>query len=145
MLQNLLNWADEHQAILWWTGAASVAVLVGTIFAVGVIITRLPADYFTDPDRRRDEWNARHPALRVTLRVLKNLFGTLFLLAGIAMLFLPGQGLLTIFIGLLLLDFPGKHRLEAWLVTKPAVRKPMNWIRRKNGKPPLELSSHAES
>jgi hypothetical protein len=41
----------------------------------------------------------------------KNALGVLFYLSGLAMLILPGQGLLTIFIGLVLLDFPRKRVL----------------------------------
>jgi hypothetical protein len=71
--------------------------------------------------------------------VLKNLLGLVFLLGGAAMLFLPGQGLLTMFIGVLLLEGPGKRRFELWLVRKPAVLGALNWLRRRSGAPPLKV------
>lgn len=40
-----------------------------------------------------------------------NLLRNLPLLAGVLMLVLPGQGLLTIFVGLAIMQFPGKYDL----------------------------------
>jgi hypothetical protein len=53
--------------------------------------------------------------------------------AGLVMLVVPGQGLLTIVVGLMLLDFPGKYRLERWLATRPKVWQSINWLRRRAG------------
>jgi hypothetical protein len=69
--------------------------------------------------------------------LFKNAIGLLFVTAGIAMLFLPGQGLVTIVIGLSLLDFPGKHALQAYCVKIPSVRMTLNWIRKKYGRSAL--------
>lgn len=55
------------------------------------------------------------------------------------MLVLPGQGLVTILAGLLLLDFPGKFKLERALVRQPAVMNALNWIRVRRGRPPLQV------
>ena len=140
MLEDLLNWADRHETLLWWLGAASAAALVVTLVAVAVIIVRMPADYFVD---RRHHHLARfreRPALTLALTIARNVLGLAFLVAGIAMLVLPGQGLLTIFVALVLLDFPGKLRLEQSLIRRKGVRRPMNWIRRKAGKPPLVIA-----
>jgi hypothetical protein len=65
--------------------------------------------------------------------------GAVFLLAGLAMLFTPGQGLLTILMGIMLLNFPGKQRLELAIVRRPAVLKSINWVRGRAGRPPLQL------
>ncbi len=81
-----------------------------------------------------------HPVLRLVGHVVKNLVGVVFLLAGFAMLFLPGQGILTMLIGLSLLDFPGKRRLEGKLIGQPSVLRAINSMREKFGKPPLIVS-----
>lgn len=138
MLDDLLSWADHHQTILWWIGAASLAAFFGTLIAVTVIIARMPADHFIDRGAT-SEISRKHPAIAATLVIARNTLGLIFVIAGIAMLVLPGQGLLTIFIGMLLLDFPGKHRLERALITRHAVQRPMNWIRLKAGRPPLRF------
>ena len=55
----------------------------------------------------------------------------MLLLAGILMLFLPGQGLLTLFLGILLIDFPGKYKTERWLISQPAIANSLNWLRKR--------------
>jgi hypothetical protein len=81
-----------------------------------------------------------HPVLRLSGLVIKNIVGIVFLLAGIAMLFLPGQGLLTMLIGISLMDFPGKRQLEAKMVGQPTLLGVINGMRRKFDKPPLTLA-----
>ena len=70
---------------------------------------------------------------------MKNMLGFIFIIAGIAMLVLPGQGLLTLMIGLMVMDFPGKYRFEKWLISKSAILSSINWIRHKAGKPLMKL------
>jgi hypothetical protein len=69
--------------------------------------------------------------------VLRNLLGVLLVLLGIAMLLLPGQGLLTLLVGLLLIDFPGKHQLVVRLLTRPKVLSVVNKLRAHRGAAPL--------
>ena len=54
------------------------------------------------------------------------------------MLVVPGQGLLTILIGVMLTDFPGKYALERRLISQPSIFNAINWIRDKAGKEPLK-------
>jgi len=62
------------------------------------------------------------------------------LAAGIAMLVLPGQGILTMLIGISLVDFPGKRQLERKLIGQPAVLNTINKVREKFGRPPLTVA-----
>jgi hypothetical protein len=121
----------------WFTlGIVSVAFFIGTLIAIPIILVRLPADYFDE--RRPRHWLKNwHPVTRVTAYALKNVVGVIFLLAGIAMLVLPGQGILTMLIGVSLMDFPGKRDLERKLITRPAVLRTINKIRAKFHRPPL--------
>jgi hypothetical protein len=57
------------------------------------------------------------------------------------MLIVPGQGLLTIAVALILLDFPGRFRLERWLATRPAVWRSLNWLRKRAGHKPFRKSA----
>lgn len=141
-----MNWLLEkwshlrgHEEWLWWIGAASLATIVVSAFAVPMLIRRMPHDYFLE-DSEGSAWMRRqHPAIRLALLVLKNLLGTVLLLGGTIMLFTPGQGLLTVVVGLLLLNFPGKRRFEIWLVSRKPVHRAIDWMRRRAGKRPLEL------
>ena len=125
--------------MLAWIVAASVVGFIGSLVAIPVILVRLPADYFDTRVPRR--WlSGRHPALRATGHVVKNLAGFVLLSAGVAMLVLPGQGVLTILIGVSLLDFPGKQGLEARIVRQPMILRTINSVRHRFGRPPLALA-----
>ncbi|WP_201771570.1 PGPGW domain-containing protein [Pseudohaliea rubra] len=103
------------------------------------LVTRLPADYFDH--RRREGWREAtgKPFASFLLAMLKNLLGAVLLGLGVVMLFTPGQGILTVLVGLLLMNFPGKYRLERWLVTRPGVLKQLNALRKRRGKPPFHV------
>lgn len=119
-------------------GIISAVFFVASLIAIPILLVRLPVDYF-DEKRHRGWFRTNHVVLRVTVQVLKNVLGVVFLLAGIAMLVLPGQGVLTILIGISLVDFPGKIRLERRIVGRPAVLRAINSIREKFGKPPIAI------
>ena len=133
----LWAWAHRHHELLTWAAVLSAAVAVGSLFLVPYVVIRIPPDYFAAPRRRESPFHRLHPVLYVLVIGLKNLLGLGLLLAGIVMLVLPGQGLLTMLIGLMLLDFPGKYRLERWFLSRPGVLSGVNWIRRRAGCPEL--------
>jgi hypothetical protein len=137
-IEPLKNWAKTNDALLWWLGGVSLAVFLATPIAVGWTIVRLPRDYFAKEHRRPlDSWKER-PVLRYALLAGKNVLGAVFVFAGLLMLIVPGQGLLTIVGGLVLMDFPGKFELERWLVQRPTVWRSINWLRRRAGSEPLK-------
>lgn len=116
----------------------SVVAFVGSLIAIPWILVRLPADYF-DVRVPRPFLAGRHPVLRLGLIVLKNIVGFVFLVAGVAMLVLPGQGLLTILVGISLMDFPKKRLLEAKIIGQPLIFSGINRLRARFGKPPLTI------
>ncbi|MEJ2320993.1 MAG: PGPGW domain-containing protein, partial [Gammaproteobacteria bacterium] len=71
--------------------------------------------------------------------IVRNIIGLPVLLAGLLMLFLPGQGLLTVMIGLAIMVYPGKFRAERWLVRRQGVLRALNWMRKRRGVPPLDV------
>jgi hypothetical protein len=137
-MQEILDWIRSYESLLWWLGAASVVMFVGSVTAIPWLVTRIPADYFVHHQHYIDRWKPRHPLLRFAFLTLKNLFGVLLVLAGVAMLVMPGQGILTIVVGLIFLDFPGKFAMEQYFVRRKAVLGAMNWIRAKASRPPIE-------
>ena len=122
----------------------SVIGFIGSLIAIPLILVRLPADYF-DTRTPRHWMKDRHPVLRLLGVVVKNVVGIVFLLAGFAMLFLPGQGLLTMLIGISLMDFPKKRELEAKMVGQPTMLSVINGMRRQFDKPPLTLAPDSYS
>jgi hypothetical protein len=71
--------------------------------------------------------------------IIKNILGYALIIGGILMLVLPGQGLFTIMIGLMLSNYPGKYFIEKRFIAIPSVLKTINWLRKKSDKPPLEI------
>ncbi len=124
---------------MWWMGLASVAMFIGSLLVIPILVARIPEDYFVDEKQTLGILLPVSPTTRLVLRIIKNIFGVLFVLAGILMLVLPGQGILSILVGITLLDFPGKQALQHRIVRRPAVFKTVNWIRKRRGKPPIRL------
>ena len=100
----------------------SVLVFLGSLIVMPLIIARMSPDYFVSHEPSPQSWRRRHAATRLVARCLKNVVGAVLLLAGIAMLVLPEQGIITILVAVSLLDFPGKRRLEMHFVRQRHVR-----------------------
>ena len=123
---------------LWYLAAFSIISFIGTLMVIPVLVIRIPDDYFSEKRRHRWEpWAHEHPLIRWTLLITKNLLGYVFIVLGIAMLVLPGQGILTILIGIMFINFPGKYRLERWVITRAPVLKTINRLRQRAGHAPL--------
>jgi hypothetical protein len=131
------EWVAGNDVVLAWLGGISLLTFVGSLLALPVLVSRIPRDYFAGETRHLSKTHPFHPVVYGLLIVLKNLLGVALIAAGIAMLVLPGQGLLTILIGVSLMDFPGKFTLERWLVGRPGVLKAINWLRERYGEEPL--------
>lgn len=134
-----MDWLQDH---VWWLVAASIVTFVATLVGVPWFVVRIPADYFARPPEARIPFGGRRPALAMLLSVGKNVLGYVFIAAGVFMLLLPGQGVLTMLVGLILISFPGKRALEHWLITRAPVLRSINWLRRRAGKPPLVLNGN---
>jgi hypothetical protein len=117
----------------------SIVFFIGSLLAIPFILVRLPADFF-DVRVPRPWMEAHHPVLRLMGHIVKNVVGAIFLFAGFLMLFLPGQGILTMLIGISMLDFPGKRKLEARIIGQPTVFHAINGMRENFGKPPLVIA-----
>lgn len=137
-LQPAWHWLDRHETLVGLLAIASFIVLGFQLITIPLIIAALPADYFASKKPGTPKWLRDRPAVHLAARVLANLLGASFIALGLIMLITPGQGLLCIFVGLLLTDFPAKHRLQRRLAARPAILKSMNWIRRRLHRPPLE-------
>lgn len=142
-MDTVLQWIGSHEVTLGILSAVSVLTFVGSLVAVPWLVVRMPADYFLHRRHFVDRWRSRHPLVRFALLILKNSCGVILVLTGIAMLVLPGQGILTIIVGLICLDFPGKFSLEQHFARIHPVIRTMNWIRHKAHRPPLEVRAEA--
>jgi hypothetical protein len=126
------TWGFSLEQLFIGLGIFSAVTFVFSLLLLPWFLGRIPADYFIrprDPHRWHVLWRPR--------AIVRNLLGLPVLLAGIAMLVLPGQGIMTIMIGLGIMNFPGKFELEKWIITRRGVLKAINWVRRKERHPPI--------
>lgn len=133
------SYVRDRESLFAWIGGLSLLVLVVSAVAVPLVIRRMPCDYFLEDSASAERIRDQHPVLRITFLILKNLIGGILFLGGIIMLLTPGQGILTIVIGLLLMDFPGKRRFEIWLIGLGPINRAIQWMRKRAGKRPLQL------
>lgn len=132
----------------FWASLTLTRVLVGTFFflisiilslvIVGIVMVKIPENYFSSHYEHdfmpNSKWLTRWGAV-----VGKNIAGLILVIAGVLMLVGPGQGILTILIGLILMDIPGKRPLEARLIKRPVILAAVNNFRAKYNKPPLVM------
>ena len=120
--------------------ALFLGTLVLSLAIVSFVLIKIPPNYFQE-SHPRNIWSDRHPGIRIIGVVGKNILGVLLIAVGIVLSIpgIPGQGLLTILLGVMLVDIPGKRRLEHKLVSRPKVLKSINKLRHKFGKPSLVL------
>ncbi len=141
MMEAAFVWMSFHETLLAYLGITSLITLIITPILVLIAIVRMPADYFIYEREEilvfRKQFN---PAVLVVVLAVKNVAGVVFIIAGLAMLVLPGQGIITILIGLTLVNFPGKRNLERRMIRQKKVLASINWVRERAGKPPLRLS-----
>lgn len=143
MLHQIRQFLTEYSHALFWVGVGSAVMFVGAAVGAGWLVGRIPHDHFVTVTDRK------HPPVGSSLgiwcwRIAKNIIGWFLIAAGIAMLLLPGQGVLTILAGLMLVNFPGKRRLEIWILSRRSVRSTVDWMRRRAKQPPLLLPASRE-
>lgn len=141
MLDSLSELASS---ITWHKVLIGALIFVGTFFInlgiVSFILVKLPANHFSK-SRKTRFWSGPHPLLHAAGIVGKNIAGVLLVALGIILSLpgVPGQGLLTVLLGVMLLDFPGRTTLEQKLLSRPSIVKAINSLRGRFGKPPLQL------
>lgn len=123
--------------VLFGLGIFLLSMLV-SVLIVAVIIVKLPANYFSS-HYQQDFLPGSSWITRWGVTIIKNVTGAVLVVAGVIMLIGPGQGILTILVGLILMDIPGKRPLEARIIKRPTVLAAVNKLRAKYGKPPFVI------
>jgi hypothetical protein len=137
--------SDFFSGITWRSVLIGASIFVGSFLInlaiVSIILVNLPANYFSK-SRKTKFWAGPRPAIHAAKVIGKNIAGVLLVALGVVLSLpgVPGQGLLTILLGVMLLDFPGRDRLEQKLLSKPSIVSTINGLRGRFGKPPLELN-----
>jgi len=123
-----------------WLGIGISAVLaVGSVVLVVIVVIHWPADHFKPhlPGAESPAAVKRH----ILASIGRNVAGVLLVLLGLVMALpgIPGQGVLTMIVGLTMIDFPGKRELERRLIGRPHVLRAINRLRARFGRAPLQV------
>jgi hypothetical protein len=118
-----------------WVLVIWIALTAPALGVAIAVLASLPAHFFRDATPHGDRTRG-WTALR---RVARNVLGALLIVFGLAASIpgVPGQGIITILAGVLLVDVPGRHRLACALARLPGVLAALNRIRRRLRRPPL--------
>lgn len=137
----MMEWLTGFWTSLTWgrilfAGGLFVLSIVVSILVAAVVIVKIPENYFSSHYQQdfmpNASWLTRWGAV-----IAKNLLGIVLIVAGIIMLIGPGQGILTILIGLIMVDIPGKRPIEARIIKRPTILAAVNELRLRYNKPPL--------
>ena len=137
--------SDFLSGLTWQKVVVGALIFLASFFInlgiVSFILVKLPADHFSKK-RKTKFWAGPRPAIHAAKVIGKNIGGVLLVALGIVLSLpgVPGQGLLTVLLGIMLLDFPGRHRLEQKLLSKPSIVNTINRLRKRFDKPPLQLN-----
>lgn len=140
-----MDWLLNYWETLTWTGiffglGIFLLSLTVSFAAIVIVMVKIPENYFSSHYEQdflpNSSWIVRWGAV-----ILKNLLGVFLILLGLALSLpgVPGQGILTILLGLIMLDIPGKRPLEARIIQRPKVLSAINNLRARFGKPPLVM------
>jgi hypothetical protein len=131
MLDFISQLSKDYSEYFIQVGVISAIVFVVSLLLTPFLLGKMPVDYFTFKNQYKNNRN-------FLITTVKNLAGIVLLLAGVIMLVTPGQGVISILLGLFLMEFPGKRKLELKLINNNATFKTLNWLRNKAGQPPFQ-------
>ena len=134
LFEKIWDFATAHAGLL--VAGSFLSLVISAVLGPALIV-RLPAGYFTYRHRHVVMAERRHPVVHLVLTGTKNVIGAMFVVAGLALLVLPGQGIITLLAGAIIMNYPGKFEFERWLVRRPRVLPALNWLRAKYGREPL--------
>ena len=135
MLDLFTDLITQYEGTLVLVGTLSAVVFVVTLLLTPYLLGLIASDYFTMENPHKLE--IKHIG-HVIAVIIKSVIGLVLLLAGIIMLVTPGQGVISILLGLFLMEFPGKRKLELKIINHDPTFKTLNWLREKAGKPPFK-------
>jgi hypothetical protein len=134
MLDQALKLVSQYEELFILVGIVSAVIFVATLLLTPYLLGLIPADYFS----ANYAYQVKRKTLLCLLKTaIRTFIGALLVLVGIIMLVTPGQGVISIVLGIFLMEFPGKRRLELKFINHNPTFNALNWLRNKAGKPPF--------
>jgi len=128
---------SDYKIYLVWLGTLSLTIFIFSLLTIKWLVALIPSDYFIK--KNNSEFRSNYPIFWLVSIIIKNLVGYTLIVGGILMLVLPGQGLFTIFVGLMLSNYPGKFYIERKFIAIPSVLRAINWLRKKSNTPSIKI------
>ena len=128
---------SDYKIYLVWLGSLSFIIFIFSLLTIKWLVALIPSDYFIK--KNNSEFRSNYPIFWLVSIIIKNLVGYTLIIGGILMLVLPGQGLFTIFVGLMLSNYPGKFYIERKFIAIPSVLRTINWLRKKSNTPSIKI------
>ena len=135
---SLIEIFNVYKNLILWFGSISLFVFLFSLLSIKWLVSLIPEDYFIN--KKDLKIKTSNIFIWYIVLIFKNLIGYSLILGGIMMLVLPGQGLFTIIIGLMMSNYPGKYSIEKKFIAIPTILKSINWLRRKSNKPPIRIT-----
>ncbi len=131
------DWIRDNDQLIQWVGIVSIFLFFLSLFLLKYVILRLPEDYFIKVSSNSKS-NSKS-LKKIIVRIAKNALGFLLTICGIILLFTPGQGMITILIGLCLIDLAIVNQFKKNIINNSKVQKALNWIRAKKSVKPFNF------
>ena len=138
LLNNLLEYTNTYKNFIFWISLVSLTIFIISILSIRWLVLLIPENYFKE--KKNSVLKEKYFLYWIAFKFIKNSLGYLLIIGGILMLVLPGQGILTIFIGMILSDYPGKYNIEKKIIQSSIILRTINSIRKKSGKKSLKFN-----
>ena len=136
-IESITEFVSSYRVYILWLATISLFVFIFSLISIKWLVALIPTNYFIKKNMVKSKKS--YSFIWLISIIVKNLIGYTLILGGLLMLVLPGQGLFTILMGLILSNYPGKYNIERRFISIPSVLKTVNWLRKKSNKPPLEI------
>jgi hypothetical protein len=136
-IESITEFVSNYKTYILWLATISLFVFIFSLVSIKWLVALIPTDYFVKKNISKSKKS--YSLLWLMSIIVKNIIGYTLILGGILMLVLPGQGLFTILMGLILSNYPGKYTIEKRIISIPRILKTINWLRKKSNKPRLEI------
>ena len=136
-IESITEFISSYKVYILWLATISLFVFIFSLLSIKWLVALIPTNYFIK--KKKVKSKRKYSFIWFLSIIVKNLIGYTLILGGILMLVLPGQGLFTILMGLILSNYPGKYSVERKFISMPSVLKTVNWLRKKSDKPPLQI------
>ena len=136
-IESITEFVSNYKTYILWLATISLFVFIFSLVSIKWLVALIPTDYFIKKNISKSKKS--YSLLWLISIIVKNIIGYTLILGGILMLVLPGQGLFTILMGLILSNYPGKYTIEKKFISNPSILKTVNWLRKKSNKPRLKI------